>query len=143
MLRFSQSVFAEMRQHAEHTYPDECCGVLLGQACDDGARAVTEYVRCENTRTDSPETRYSIAPRELVRIMRESRERGLQILGFYHSHPEHSAQWSKTDLEQAYWDGCSYVITSVIKGATRETRSFLLDGSGNDRQFLEETIEVH
>lgn len=106
-------------------------------------RIVSSVVRCGNTRTDSPQNRYHIDPRELVKIQRESRERGEDIVGFYHSHPDHPAHWSKTDLAEAHWIGCSYVITSVEKGKAMLTNSFELTGKDeDDKSFLDEQIQV-
>ena len=85
MLKFRQSDYNEIRRHGEDTYPDECCGVLLGVIGDD-TREVRATVRCGNTRIDSPQNRYNIDPRELVRVQREARERELDVIGFYHSH---------------------------------------------------------
>ena len=116
MLKLSHADYEALRRHGEETYPHECCGVLLGRMEDSGLRVVTSTARCGNTRTDSPQNRYNIDPRELVRIQREGRERGEDIVGFYHSHPDHPAHWSQTDLTEAHWIGCSYVITSVEKG---------------------------
>ena len=100
-------------------------------------------VRCGNTREDSPHNRYHIDPRELVRIQRHGREQGYDILGFYHSHPDHPAQWSKTDLAEAHWIGCSYVITSVERGKAALTNSFALAGTGEeDKRFVHEPIHV-
>ena len=118
--------------------------MLLGGANDDGTRVVTSTARCGNTRTDSPENRYHIDPRELIRIQREGRERGEDIVGFYHSHPDHPAHWSKTDLAEAHWMGCSYVITSVEKGKASMTNSFELAGSDEAvKQFIDETVEIN
>src|SRR5437868_13050836 len=143
MLRLGQSHYDALRQHGEETYPHECCGVLLGHVEDDGTRVVTSLARAGNTRTDSPQNRYHIDPRELVRIQRQGREREEEILGFYHSHPDHPAQWSKTDLAEAHWFGCSYVITSVEKGSATDTNSFLLDGTGEEDKHLDhEPIKV-
>jgi proteasome lid subunit RPN8/RPN11 len=143
MLRISQSNYANVRQHGEETYPHECCGVLLGTMTDDGARVVTSIARAGNTRTDSPQNRYNIDPKELVRIQREGRERGEDIIGFYHSHPDHPAQWSQTDLAEAHWFGCSYVITSVEKGKAVLTNSFELTGfDENDKRLVDEKIAV-
>ena len=75
-------------------------GVLLGQF-ENEARVVTSIVRCDNTRTDSPRNRYNIDPGDLVRIQREGRERNEDIVGFYHSHPDHPPHWSETDLADA------------------------------------------
>src|SRR5438034_2391622 len=142
MLKIGQSSFAALRHHGEETYPHECCGVLLGQM-DGDFRAVTSVARCGNTRTDSPQNRYHIDPRELVHIQREGRERNEDILGFYHSHPDHPARWSKTDLAEAHWFGCSYVITSVEKGKAAVTNSFELAGfDENDKKLVDEGIEI-
>ena len=89
MLKLTSKDYAALRRHGEETYPHECCGVLLGRTDDNGTRIVTSTARCGNTRTDSPQNRYNIDPRELVRIQREGRERGEDIVGFYHSHPDH------------------------------------------------------
>jgi proteasome lid subunit RPN8/RPN11 len=142
MLKIRKSEFDEIRAHGEETYPHECCGVLLGEIRED-ARVVTSIARCGNTRTDSPQNRYHIDPRELVRIQRQGRERGEDIVGFYHSHPDHPARWSQTDLAEAHWIGCSYVITSVEKGKATVTNSFELTGSDeNDKRLMDEKIEV-
>ena len=110
---------------------------------DAGARVVTSIARAGNTRTDSPQNRYNIDPKELVRIQREGREREEDIIGFYHSHPDHPAQWSQTDLAEAHWFGCSYVITSVEKGKAVLTNAFELTGSDeNDKKLVDEKIEV-
>jgi proteasome lid subunit RPN8/RPN11 len=143
MLTIGQSHYDSVRQHGEETYPHECCGVLLGQLDSDGIRVVTSIARAGNTRNDSPHNRYNIDPRELIRIQRESRERGEDIIGFYHSHPDHPARWSVTDLAEAHWFGCSYVITSVDRGKAAVTNSFELSGSNeNDKKFLDEKIKI-
>lgn len=142
MLRVSQSHYDALRQHGEQTYPHECCGVLLGRV--EGAdRVVTSIARCDNTRQDSPQNRYNIDPKQLIHIQREARERGEDIIGFYHSHPDHPPRWSQTDLADAHWLGCSYVITSVEKGKAAVTNSFELTGSDeNDKQLVGEKVQV-
>src|SRR6266852_8986809 len=143
MLTIPRAVHASLRQHGEETYPYECCGVLLGQFADDGSRTVTGIARAGNTRDDSPHNRYHIDPKELVRIQREGRERGEDIVGFYHSHPDHLAHWSPTDFAEAHWIGCSYVITSVERGRASITNSFLLTGTTeDDKKFEDEAIEI-
>jgi proteasome lid subunit RPN8/RPN11 len=143
MLKLKQSVYAALRHHGEETYPHECCGVLLGHFGDDGAKTVTRAARCGNTRDDSPQNRYNIDPKELIRIQREGREHGEDIVGFYHSHPDHPAQWSATDLAEAHWFGCSYMITSVEKGIAATTNAFELMGSNeDDKKFVDETLTV-
>jgi proteasome lid subunit RPN8/RPN11 len=121
---------------------DECCGVLLGKALD-GVNEVELAVRAGNTRTDSAHNRYHIAPQELIAIQRQARERSQDIVGFYHSHPDHPARWSSTDLNEAHWFGCSYVITSVDKGKAEQTNSFFLAGTGeDDKRFEDEEIAL-
>ena len=143
VLKISEPVYRQLRGHGEETYPHECCGVLLGSFEDDGTRVVTSTARAGNTRTDSAHNRYNIDPKELVRIQREGRERGEDIIGFYHSHPDHPAKWSKTDFAEAHWIGCSYVITSVEKGKAAITNSFELTGSNeDDKQFLDEKVAI-
>ena len=142
MLKLTQSVYDALRAHGQETYPHECCGVLLGQM-DGDTRIVTSSARAGNTRTDSAHNRYNIDPKDLIRIQREGRNRGEDIVGFYHSHPDHPAQWSKTDFAEAHWFGCSYVITSVEKGRATITNSFELAGTEEaDKKFLNEKIQV-
>lgn len=135
MLKFKRSDYDEIRRHGEDTYPYECCGILLGIA-DGDLRTVQATIRCGNTRTDSPHNRYHIDPRELVRAQREAHECGVDIVGFYHSHPDHPALWSQTDFNEAHWIGCSYVITSVEQGQAAVTNSFALTGSGEEDKVL-------
>lgn len=142
MLKISQSLYQTLRGHGEETYPHECCGVLLGQM-DDSTRTVTSTERARNTRTDSAHNRYNIDPKDLIRIQRDGRNRGEDIIGFYHSHPDHPAQWSKTDFAEAHWFGCSYVITSVKKGKAAMTNSFELRGTDEaNKRFVDEKIQL-
>lgn len=142
MLRIHQPEYDSLRQHGEESHPNECCGVLLGHPStgEDGA-SVVSVVRTGNTCMGSAHNRYQIAPQDLIRIQRGARQQGLEIVGFYHSHPDHPAQWSQTDLDEAHWLGCSYVITSVYKDGARcraqETNAFLLTGSGEEDKHLE------
>ena len=142
MLRIPFSNYESLRRHGEQTYPHECCGVLLGR-CVDGINEVEEIVAAGNTRTDSAHNRYQIAPIELIRIQRQARAKSLDIVGFYHSHPDHPAHWSATDIAEAHWLGCSYVITRVAKGKADVTNSFLLIGTTEENKSFEgEPIEI-
>ncbi len=142
MLRIQYSDYESLRKHGEQTYPHECCGVLLGRSAN-GVNEVEEIVEAGNTRTDSAHNRYQIAPVELIQIQRQARAKSLDIVGFYHSHPDHPAQWSVTDIAEAHWLGCSYIITSVAKGKADVTNSFLLRGtSEEDKAFEDEPIEI-
>ncbi len=140
VLRMTRAVYDSIRAHGEETYPHECCGALIGKSTPEGWR-IKEAMRAGNTRTDSAHNRYSIAPLELVRIEREARRLGLEIAGFYHSHPDHPAQWSATDFAEAHWLGCSYLITEVAQGKAAVSNSFLLTGpTEEEKQFAQEPI---
>lgn len=138
----TREVYEALRAHGEETYPHECCGVLLGKRVE-GEWRVEAAVRAGNTRTDSAHNRYSISPLELMKTEREARRLGLDIAGFYHSHPDHPAQWSRTDFDEAHWLGCAYVITAVAAGKAAVSNSFLLQGtSEEDKRFEDQRIEV-
>lgn len=141
-MHIQYSDYEAIRAHGEETYPHECCGVLLGKS-DSTGNHIVQIVRAGNIRTDSAHNRYKIAPQELVKIQRQARGLGLDIVGFYHSHPDHPAQWSPTDFAEAHWIGCSYVITAVEKGKAAITNSFLLAGtSEEDKKFADQPIEI-
>jgi len=125
MLKIAPRDYESLRRHGEETYPHECCGVLLGRTDDEGARIVTTTARCGNTRTDSAHNRYNIDPRELVRIQREGRERGEDIIGFYHSHPDHPAVPSQYDREHGL-PFFHYIVLAVAAGSPGEIASFVL-----------------
>jgi len=140
ILRLTQAIYDQIRAHGEQTYPHECCGALMGHSMQGGWHVVAA-IPAGNTRTDSAHNRYQIAPLELVKIEREARKQGLGIAGFYHSHPDHPAQWSQTDFAEAHWLGSSYVITEVANGKAAVTNSFHLAGaSEEEKHFEQETI---
>lgn len=142
LIRLPRAVYDDLRAHGEEAYPHECCGALLGRAIPDGWQ-VDSIVRATNVRAGSAHDRYEIAPDELVKIVREARSRNLEIAGFYHSHPDHPAQGSATDLTEAHWLGCSYVITQVIQGRSATTNAFLLAGATeDDKRFEPQTIQI-
>ena len=141
-LTIPQPLYDELRAHGEETYPHECCGILLGKSADPDLH-VHQIIRAGNTRTDSAHNRYNIAPQELIAAQRHARKSNLDIVGFYHSHPDHPAQWSSTDFAEAHWFGCAYVITAVEKGVAQITNSFLLTGaSEDDKAFANQPIEI-
>ena len=142
MIKISQTDYDAIRRHGEETYPDECCGVLLGRM-ENGERIVGATMRCRNTRSDSAANRYHIAPQDLIAAQKQARAAGRDIIGFYHSHPDHPPRWSETDLAEAHWFACSYVITSVEAGMASRTNSFVLAGTEEqDKRFDDEKIEV-
>ena len=145
-LKISRDLYDGIRAHGEETYPNECCGIMLGKMGEDGIE-VRSLLRAGNTRLDSAHNRYNIDPREPIAAQREARRLGMDIVGFYHSHPDHPAMWSTTDFAEAHWFGCSYVITKVdgdkAAGKATVTNSFLLNGAGEeDKAFAPQSIAV-
>jgi proteasome lid subunit RPN8/RPN11 len=133
---FENHHLAEIQQHGEATFPHECCGFLLGRL-EDNRRIVTQIQRAQNLREDSPHNRYEISPQNYLQADREARQAGLDIVGFYHSHPDHPARPSQFDLENA-WPELIYVIVSVNKGKAGEMTAWKL---ADDRsRFLREEI---
>jgi proteasome lid subunit RPN8/RPN11 len=142
VLRLPRQVYDALRAHGERTYPEECCGALLGRPTPEGWR-IESAAPAANASTGSARSRYRIDPAELVHILRDARGQGLEIAGFYHSHPDHPAQWSATDLAEAHWLGCSYLITEVAHGKAAVTRSFFLAGvTEEDKRFQPESIQL-
>ena len=138
MLNIDPKSLAAVRQHAVESYPFECCGVLLGRS-DGESRHVELIARCHNVH-DQPATRYVIDPTELIGIQRDARDLQLEIVGFYHSHPDHPASYSPTDLEEANWAGCSYLIVGVEYRQVTTARSYLLQIERQQRTFIEEPL---
>jgi proteasome lid subunit RPN8/RPN11 len=124
-------------QHAATSYPDECCGVLIGRILDDST-VVERLLSADNERDDSRHNRYLINPETVLAAHKEARALGLDVVGYYHSHPDHPARPSEFDREHA-WPGVSYLIVSVEKGNVADARSWRL---ADDREkFDEEKIE--
>ncbi len=129
-----------IRSHGERDYPNECCGLLLGSADGGAAREVREAQPLRNANTASPRNRFDFDPAEHLAAQRAARERELEVIGFYHSHPDHPARPTQFDLDHAAWPGYSYVIVSIRQGKAGEANSFEL---AEDRsRFLDEEIEI-
>jgi proteasome lid subunit RPN8/RPN11 len=141
-LKLTAAQLEQICRHGEATYPHECCGVLTGEVLADGSKQVLAVVPCGNANHDPSRSWYQIDPRELVRIQRAAYERGEDVIGFYHSHPDAAAQWSASDLEEAHWMGCSYLITSVMQGKAAHTNSFELTGDESSKRFDDEELVV-
>lgn len=129
-----------IRRHGEDAYPHECCGLLLGTLGADSAapaKIIHAVERLDNEREDSRHNRFLITPETFLRADRAARARGLDILGFYHSHPDHPAAPSEFDREHA-WPVYSYIIVSVAGGNSRELNSWVL--AADRSRFEPETI---
>lgn len=144
----------DIQSYAESTYPEECCGLLLGHLCGE-ARTLLEILPTENswdeetadvfqsidglsTRKSSKRNRFSIAPRVMLKVQKEARDRNLNIIGIYHSHTDHPAVPSEFDRVIA-WPQYSYVIVSVRQGLACDLKSWSLD---ENHQFQPEEIHT-
>ncbi len=123
-LRISEGLLEEIRGHGEAAYPAECCGALAGRV-QGGDKDVVRLAPAVNRRTDDPH-RYLIAPDDLRRLEAELKREGLEIVGYYHSHPDHPAVPSAFDTQHA-WPWYSYLIVRVEGGRGREAASWTLD----------------
>ena len=123
-LRLPGALAEEIRRHGESAYPAECCGALVGRSDGDG-KEVVRLSPAVNRRTDDPH-RYLIAPEDLRRLDTEARAAGLEIVGYYHSHPDHPAVPSAFDAEHA-WPWYSYLIVHIDRGRGAAMASWVLD----------------
>ena len=136
----SQASYDLIRRAAEFSYPNEGCGILLGHTTNGSRTVVSTFPAC-NAHPE-PLRHYTIDSKQVIEAQKQARDQGLDIVGFYHSHPDHPAQYSETDLEEAHWPDCSYVITSVDQGHAAQTSSFLLIGPEESKMFADEEIEI-
>ena len=140
MVQITADVLRQIKEHGERDYPHECGGMLIGSFKPDPGHFVTEIFPLENAREDEARhNRVLILPKDVMRAERHARENGLDIIGYYHSHPDHPAVPSQYDLDHALpvW---SYMIVSVMKGRAGDVRSWVME---NDRsKFNEEKIQI-
>jgi proteasome lid subunit RPN8/RPN11 len=113
----------QIRKHGEQAYPYECCGFLLGSREGD-TNLLAEVYAADNERQESRETRYLITPMQSKKADDYARSRGLGVIGYYHSHPDHPAAPSGYDVDHSCWPGESYIIVAVEKGKSAALNSF-------------------
>ncbi len=118
MLLLIEGLRKRIRAHGVETYPHECCGALLG-ADEEAMREVADLYPLVNRRDDSPRNRFSVAADDVRAAEKAAREKGLELIGWYHSHPDHPARPSEYDREHA-WPWYSYVIVSVVNRQPKE-----------------------
>ena len=136
-LRLPAALLEEIRGHGETAYPAECCGALVGRL-DGETKEVVRLAPAVNRRTDDPH-RYLIAPDDLRRLEAEVRREALEVVGYYHSHPDHPPRPSVFDTEHA-WPWYSYLIVRVDHGRAADAASWVLD---DERPLMHnESLEV-
>ncbi|MBM3811650.1 MAG: M67 family metallopeptidase [Acidimicrobiia bacterium] len=137
MIRIEPEAWKEMVRHAEATFPKECCGVMIG-AEENGARRITLAVACRNAYEGDQKDRFHIDGRDQVAAERRARELGLDVIGYFHSHPNEDAYFSSTDLKHS-WPWYSNVVMSVRGGVFSHAKSFI----ANDDQTAAEPEDLH
>jgi proteasome lid subunit RPN8/RPN11 len=125
-VNISRSALEAIQAHGAEGYPHEICGIMLGPR---GEGRVTEVRRARNIIVERARDRYEIDPRDHIRIQREADAEGLDIVGYYHSHPDHPAQASRFDTERA-WAGYVYLIVSIENGKPVDANCFVADSDG-------------
>jgi proteasome lid subunit RPN8/RPN11 len=137
-VKIAKALAEQMQEHARRGYPFEVCGVLVGSGAD-----VAEVIPVANRETEQPRVRYQIAPEDLIRVQRESRGRDREILGYYHSHPDHPARPSETDRRIAAGglsDGVIHVVVGVQGGTEALATAWVFRDA--DQAFAEEPFEI-
>jgi proteasome lid subunit RPN8/RPN11 len=153
ILKMSTEIAQKIRQHGAETYPHECCGALLGRDGIDSdntaasgqqsaAREIQALFPLVNRRDDSPHNRFSVTAEDVRDAERAAREKKLDVVGWYHSHPDHPARPSQYDREHA-WPWYSYVIVSVAGGKPAEMTSWRLNDDRSEYASEEISIRDH
>ncbi|HXJ47055.1 MAG TPA: M67 family metallopeptidase [Candidatus Dormibacteraeota bacterium] len=137
VLSISKELVERIRAHGAETYPDECCGALLGRDLE--SREIVALFPVINRRDDSPRNRFSVSAQDVVDAEKSARAQGLDVVGWYHSHPDHPARPSQYDRDHA-WPWYSYIIVSVAQGQPQDMTSWRLDD--NREQFSSEGIQI-
>src|SRR5690606_13796735 len=138
MLIMDEAAFQAIAAHCQEGYPFEVCGLLVGRA-EGGATRILRAERAKNLNTQRPHDRYELDPMDWLRVDRSLDGTDLAIVGLDHSHPDHPARPSPTDLELA-WPGLPYLIVSVEKGPPTEARAWVLDEAAG--AFREKPLRV-
>ena len=133
-MKIRRPAFEAIQAHGSEGYPDEICGLMLGND-----HVVTDVRRARNIIVERSRDRYEIDPLDQIRIQREADASGLDVIGYYHSHPDHPAQASRFDTERA-WAGYVYVIVSIEKGKPVDANAFVADADGGP--FHSEPLEI-
>ena len=134
MVKINQTSYDAIIKHAEAGFPHEVCGVLIGQD-----HTVTHSKECNNLNTERAHDRYELDPLSFKEADDYSREIGKEIIGIYHSHPDHPSMASETDRQRA-WPEWIYIIFSINQCKYNDARAWILEDSGE--KFFEEPIEV-
>ena len=135
-LYLTQGHISAMYNHGVAEFPHECCGALLANETD--LDRLIEVRPLENVNKSNPKRRYELNPQELASLEIEAEERGMEIVGFYHSHPNHPAKPSEFDRDHA-WPNWTYIIMSIMDGKPSEITAWTLNGK---KAFEERELKI-
>ena len=143
VIEISPKHLAEIQSHGKEAYPEECCGAMLGDVDPKSQKFTKSILRIENNwvekEKENRHRRFAVTAEDYKTLEKKAKEAKLTLLGFYHTHPDHPAKPSGTDLSYA-WPFFSYIILSVKKGEAKEIYSYALDSEKNE--FYQEDLKV-
>ena len=137
MIKIPAPVLREIYDHTEASYPNECCGLMIGTTDPQKNHTVHTFRSCRNLNVERSRDRYLMDPKDQLRVQREFEDSPWDIIGIYHSHPDHPSRPSQTDTDAAF-EGYSYVIISVQKGTVASANSWVLNEA--ERRFYEQPL---
>jgi proteasome lid subunit RPN8/RPN11 len=139
MIKVSRDLYNKIVEHSKTAYPNECCGVLAGDFGSGEVKVVTEVHALANLNTERANDRYEVDPAELLKVEKDVASRKLDVLGFYHSHPDHPSEPSQFDRDRG-WPDYSYVIIAVEGGEKTWSQSWTF--TEMDKPFGEEELQI-
>jgi proteasome lid subunit RPN8/RPN11 len=139
MIKVLDDIFNKILEHCKDSYPHECCGALLGMADEDGVKTISDTYPMANKNTERAKDRYEIDPLDFMRAEKAAKAGGLELLGIYHSHPDHPSRPSEFDRERG-WPDYSYIIVAVENGEKTEAQSWCF--TEDNEPFKEEELQI-
>ncbi|MEM1991531.1 MAG: M67 family metallopeptidase [Nitrososphaerota archaeon] len=137
-LVISKADLDEVIRHALETYPEECCGLLVGRK-EDERKVIAKVVRSKNVYMGDRRRRYVVDPLDIYNVEKDAEKRGLMLIGVYHSHPDYPARPSAYDAEVA-WPSMSYLIVSIYNKGAKEVTAWIFDEK--NKEFREESVTI-
>jgi proteasome lid subunit RPN8/RPN11 len=134
MIRIEPEPWRQMVEHAQATYPNECCGAMLG-SMDGERKMVRSAMPLENVSEGDQRVHYVVRPLDMVAAEKEAIQQGLSLLGFYHSHPDCDAYFSKTDRENSFW--YSFLVLSIRNRQFANANCYRPNSAGDDFELEE------
>ena len=140
MLKLRTAQLKAIHHHASQSYPSECCGIFLGKR-EAGYEVVEECRPANNINVERAQDRYLIDPKDLLQSEKDARAKGWEVLGYYHSHPDHPALASATDSAQS-WEAYVYLILSVQKGVPAEAAAYVRESGSQEPKLIPQDFVV-